>query len=124
MAATQVMPRTPTTVSGDGAAAVPATVPGPVRTNDELLRSASFRRAIDDVQRMKVIAGFQELRPDTLTVELDEGAFTSASMEYNLGRLYLAYRGTTDYSSQGALQLQHQGQAVGLYTQGGLRWER
>jgi hypothetical protein len=73
---------------------------------------------------MKLISGFHELRPDTLTVELDEGAFTSASVEYNLGRLYLAYRGTTDYSSQGALELQQEGRRVGLYTQSGVRWER
>jgi hypothetical protein len=94
------------------------------RSNSELLRSVSFRQAVEDVQRMKVITGFQEFRPDTLTVELDTGAFASQSVEYNLGRLYLAYRGMTDYSSHGALELHHEGRRVGLYTQAGLRWER
>jgi hypothetical protein len=97
--------------------------PNRTRTNDELFRSASFRQAISDVQRMNVISGFQELRSDTLTVDLAEGAFTSASADYNLGRLYIAYRGTTDYRREAALELRNGGQRVGLYTQSGLRWD-
>ena len=50
-------------------------------------------------------------------------AFTAASTEYNLGRLYLAYRGTTDYTSSGALELQHGERRVGLYTKSGLSWD-
>ena len=118
-----VMPRTPTTVSPYGENALPAPIPRPVRSNDELLRSTSFRQAVSDSKRMRVISGFQELRPDTLTVDLAEAAFTSASADYNLGRLYVAYRGTTDYSRQAALELLDGGQRVGLFTLGGLRWD-
>ena len=96
----------------------------PIRSNQQLMRSASFRQAVSDVQRMKIISGFQELRPDTLTVDLAEGAFTSASADYNLGRLYIAYRGTTDYSREAALELRDGGQRVGLYSRVGLRWNR
>ena len=121
---TYVMPRTPTTVSGSGAAALPEKLSPPIRTNEQLLRSSSFRLAVGDAQRTRVIAGFREQRPDTLTVDLGEGAFTSASAQYNLSRLYVAYRGTTDYSTQGALELQQEGRRIGLYTQNGLRWMR
>jgi len=105
------------------ASAPPPSPMGGIRTNDELMASVGFRRAVDDVLRLKIITGFRELRPDTLTVDLDDGAFTSASTEYNLGRLYLAYRGTTDYSGEGALELRHDGRRVGLYVPGRLTWE-
>lgn len=96
---------------------------GEFRTNDQLLAHVNFRSAVDDVMRLAIITGFRELRPDTLTVELDDGAFTSASTEYNLGRLYLAYRETTDYSGEGALELHHDGHRVGWYVPGRLTWE-
>ena len=70
-----------------------------------------------------MVIHYQELRPDTLSLELGDAAFTAASTEYNLGRLYLAYRGTIDYSSDGALDLQHGERRVGLYTKSGLSWE-
>jgi hypothetical protein len=96
---------------------------GGIRTNDQLMESVTFRSAVDDVLRLEIITGVRELRPDTLTVDLGDGAFTSASTEYNLGRLYLAYRGTTDYSAEGALELQHDGRRVGWYVPGKLTWE-
>jgi hypothetical protein len=87
------------------------------------MKSVTFRSAVDDVLRLEIITDVRELRPDTLTVDLGDGAFTSASTEYNLGRLYLAYRETTDYSGDGALELQHDGRRVGLYVPGKLTWE-
>lgn len=113
---TRLIPRTP--ADGDGATVSAA------RTNEELLRSASFRQAVAEAKRTNVITGFRELRPDTLTVDLDDAAFSSASPGYNLGRLYLAYRGTTDYRSSAALELQLDSARVGWYTQRGLVWDR
>ena len=104
--------------------AVPPRPSSGIRSNDELLVSPSFRQAITDVLRMRMVAGFRELRPDTLTLDLDDGAFTSGSTDYNLGRVYLAYRGATDNNSEGALELLHDGRRVGLYTQGGLSWDQ
>lgn len=101
----------------------PGSSTGRIRTNDQLVENVSFRSTVDDVLRLEIITGFRELRPDTLTVDLGDEAFTSASAEYNLGRLYLAYRGTTDYSGEGALELQHDGRRVGLYATGRLTWE-
>jgi hypothetical protein len=114
---------TPPQPRGDSMAVETPLPAGKGRSNAQLLRSIGFRRAISDVQRTKVIAGWQELRPDTLTLDLGDGAFTSSSTEYNLGRLYLAYRGTTDYLAEGALELRHGGRRVGLYTRSGLSWD-
>jgi hypothetical protein len=103
--------------------APPPAPAGGIRSNDQLLANVGFRSAVDDVRRLDIVTDFRELRPDTLTVDLGDGAFTSASTEYNLGRLYLAYRGTTDYNGEGALELQHDGRRVGLYVPGRLTWE-
>jgi hypothetical protein len=115
----------PPAAAGDlpGVSAPPPAPAGGIRTNDQLLANVGFRSAVDDVRRLDIVTDFRELRPDTLTVDLGDGAFTSASTEYNLGRLYLAYRGTTDYSGEGALELQHDGRRVGLYVPGRLTWE-
>jgi len=105
------------------AGAAPPRPTSGIRTNDELLVSTRFSQTMTEVLRMGLVAGFRELRRDTLTVDLDDGAFTSDSTGYHLGRLYLAYRDTTDHDSEGALELHHDGRRVGLYTQRGLSWE-
>ena len=88
---------------------------GPEPTSSSLT-SVGFRRAIEDVQRLGIVIHYRELRPDTLSLELGDAAFTGASTEYNLGRLYLAYRGTIAYGPDGALDLRHGERRVGLYT--------
>jgi hypothetical protein len=102
---------------------VPPKTDSGVRTNDELLGNASFRQTMQDVLRTRLVAGFGELRPDTLTVDLEDEALTSASTDRNLERVYLAYRGTTENGSESALELLHDGRRVGLYTGRGLSWE-
>ena len=98
----------------------PAT-PG-ARPNEELMAGETFQRAMADVLRLGIAIRFCELRPDTLTLDLGEGAMTSASTEYNLGRLYTAYRALTEYSPETALELRHQDRLAGWYTIGGLSW--
>jgi hypothetical protein len=98
----------------------PAT-PG-ARPNDELMAGETFQRAMTDVLRLGIAVQFCELRPDTLTLDLGDGATTSASTEYNLGRLYAAYRALTEYSPETALELRHQDRVAGWYTIGGLSW--
>ena len=94
-----------------------------IRTNDELLVNASFRQAMQDALRTRLVSGFGERRPDTLTVHLEDEALTSASTDRNLERVYLAYRGTADNGSQSALELVHDDRRVGLYSGRGLLWE-
>jgi hypothetical protein len=92
------------------------------RTNEELMSGLGFQRAMTDVLRLGIAVRFCELRPDTLTLDLGDGAMTSASTEYNLGRLYAAYRALTEYSPETALELLHQDRLAGWYTVGGLSW--
>ncbi|HEY9506199.1 MAG TPA: hypothetical protein VIQ27_09525 [Gemmatimonadales bacterium] len=92
------------------------------RPNDELLASETFQRAITDVLRLEIAARFCETRPDTLTLDLGEGAFTSASTEYNLSRLFAAYRALTEYAPETALELRREDRLAGWYTAGGLAW--
>jgi hypothetical protein len=96
-------------------------VPG-ARTNDELMVGETFQRAMTDVLRLGIAVRFCELRPDTLTLDVGDGASTSASTEYNLSRLYAAYRALTDYSPDAALELRHQDRLAGWYTLAGLIW--
>jgi hypothetical protein len=98
----------------------PAT-PG-ARTNDELMAGETFQRAMTDVLRLDIAVRFCELRPDTLTLDIGDGAVTSASTEYNLSRLYAAYRALTEYSPETALELRHQDRLAGWYTLSGLSW--
>jgi len=98
----------------------PAT-PG-ARPNQELMASETFQRAMTDVLRLEIAQRFCELRPDTLTLDLGDGASTSASTEYNLSRLYAAYRALTEFSPETALELRSQDRLAGWYTIGGLSW--
>jgi hypothetical protein len=100
----------------------PAGPPGAARTNDELMGNTTFQRAMTDVLRLEIAVRFCELRPDTLTLDLGEGAFTSASTDYNLSRLFAAYRSLNEYSAESALELRYQDRLVGWYTVGGLTW--
>ena len=92
------------------------------RSNDDLMSSQTFQRAMTDVLRLGIAVRFCELRPDTLTLDLGQGAFTSASTEYNLSRLHAAYRALTEYRRESALELRHEDRVVGWYTVGGLSW--
>jgi Bor protein len=119
-------PTTPMPREADKSGPPPAVPPTPgsgIRTNDELLVNASFRQVMQDVLRTRLVAGFGEYRPDTLAVDLEDEALTSASTDRNLERVYLAYRGTMDNGSESALELLHDGRRVGLYTGRGLSWE-
>ena len=98
----------------------PAT-PG-ARPNQELMASETFQRAMTDVLRLEIAVRFCELRPDTLTLDLGDGASTSASTDYNLSRLYAAYRALTEFSPETALELRNQDRLAGWYTMAGLSW--
>ena len=93
-----------------------------IRSNEELMASETFQRAIADVQRLGIVAGFCELRPDTLTLDLGEGAFTSTSTDYNLSRVHAAYRALTEFRPESSLELHYQDRLVGWYTAAGLSW--
>ena len=92
------------------------------RPNQELMASENFQRAMVDILRLEIALRFCELRPDTLTLDLGKGVSTSASTDYNLSRLYAAYRALTEYSPETALELRNEDRLAGWYTVGGLDW--
>lgn len=121
-----VRPARPTPVLSDSIAA-PARSDAPsaadsVRTPDELMKNLGFRRAMNDARRIGIVTGFREVGRDTLAVQLADLALTSASTDHSLGLVYLAYRGTTDYRPSSAMELFHDGQAIGWYNTTGLTW--
>ena len=113
--------RPPLLVCPDPSEAGQPATPG-ARPNQELMASETFQRAMTDVLRLEIAVRFCELRPDTLTLDLGDGASTSASTDYNLSRLYAAYRAITEFSPETALELRIEDRLVGWYTAGGLDW--
>ncbi|MEZ0333416.1 MAG: hypothetical protein ACAI18_05360 [Gemmatimonadales bacterium] len=113
--------RPPLLVCPDPSEAGQPATPG-ARPNQELMASETFQRAMTDVLRLEIAVRFCELRPDTLTLDLGDGASTSASTDYNLSRLYAAYRAITEFSPETALELRNQDRLAGWYTTGGLAW--
>lgn len=93
-----------------------------LRKRSELMRYEEFRIAITDAQRLGIIGTFDEMRIDTLTVELDLRAATSPSTAYNLGRVYRGYSSTTGYSTRSSMELRRNGRTVGEYSRAGLSW--
>jgi hypothetical protein len=93
-----------------------------IRTPNQLLDNLGFRRAMSDAQRIGIVTDFREVGRDTLAVELADLALTSPSTDHSLGLVYLAYRGTTDYRPSSAMELFHDGQAIGWYNTAGLSW--
>jgi hypothetical protein len=114
-------PAQPPVASAPPAPSPPA-APDTIRTADELMNNLGFRRAMTDAQRIGIVTAFREVGRDTLAVDLADLALTSASTDHSLGRLYLAYRGTTAYRPSSAMELFHDGQAIGWYTAAGLTW--
>jgi hypothetical protein len=114
-------PDPPPAVKAPPAPTAPA-APPTARTGEDLMKNAGFRRAITDAQLAGLVLGFREVGVDTLALELADLALTSPSTDQNLGRLYLAYRGTTEYRPASAMQLFHDGQRIGWYTSSGLAW--
>jgi hypothetical protein len=90
------------------------------RFNGELRQSVTFRRAMDDGVRLRLVADFQELRMGILRLNLGEGFATSTSVDYNLNRLRLAYSETISIRGPCLLELWYRGQKVGEYTESGL----
>jgi hypothetical protein len=95
----------------------------PPRNRSELLAYPTFREVVEDGRRLGIVSEFQEIRRDTLDVELREGRDSSPRTSYYLGRLFAAYRGTTDWSRRTCLELWWDGKPIGLYNSAGLTWE-
>jgi hypothetical protein len=105
-------------------ATVPPAATGDVRSNDELMTSEGFRRAIGDMQRKGFLLGYRETDLAVLDVELSAIALTGPTLEYQLTRLFLAYGATlTGGSPPTTLVLRANGQPIGRYTRQGIHWD-
>jgi hypothetical protein len=89
------------------------------RSNAEILRTPSFREALQDVTRIGLVTGFREVRYGLM--HLDLGTFDSSTpLEYYLGRLHLGYRESTEFHGQAVLELWQNGRKLGEFTNDGL----
>jgi hypothetical protein len=89
------------------------------RPNAEILRTPSFRDALQDVMRIGLVSGFREVRYGLL--HLDLRTFDSSTpLEYWLGRLHLGYRETTEFHGEAVMELWQRGRKLGEFTSDGL----
>jgi hypothetical protein len=89
------------------------------RSNADILRTASFRDAMQDVVRIRLVSGFREVRYGLLHLEL-RTFDSSTPLEYYLGRLYIGYRESTGFRGESVLELWQEGRKVGEFTTDGL----
>ena len=95
----------------------------PPRSRSELLAYPTFSEMIDEGRRLGIVSEFQEIRRDTLDLELREGRDSSPRTSYYLNQLFAAYKATTDWSRRSCIELWWDGKPVGLYNSAGLTWE-
>jgi hypothetical protein len=95
----------------------------PPRNRSELLAYPTFSEMIDEGRRLGIVSEFQEIRRDTLDLELREGRDSSPRTAYYLNQLFAAYKATTDWSRRSCIELWWDGKPIGLYNSAGLTWE-
>ncbi len=95
----------------------------PPRSRTELLAYPTFSEMIDEGRRLGLVSEFQEIRRDTLDLELREGRDSSPRTAYYLNQLFAAYKATTDWSRRSCIELWWDGKPIGLYNSAGLTWE-
>lgn len=89
-------------------------------TARRLAADRSMREALSDVIRLRIISEYRETKPGLLSLTIGEGFGTATSLEYNLLRLYHAYRGVLYYQLPAILELWDDGRKIGEFTRGGL----
>jgi hypothetical protein len=90
------------------------------RTNGELLRTWDFRQAINDVRRLGLIAGFQEMRQGLLRVSAGDELETGTSVAYNFTNLYYGYIAAVAYHGDPVIELWQSNQKIGEIGRDGL----
>ena len=90
------------------------------RSNGDLLRNPDFHQAVDDVERLRLIAYFQEVRRGLLRVEAGERFQTGTSVAYNFSRLHSAYSKSIDYYGEAVIEVWQRGRKLGECTRDGL----
>jgi hypothetical protein len=84
-----------------------------------LMRSVELRRALDDVQRLRILDDLRETEAGQLSGIAGPG-FGISSTGYNLRRLLRAYKSTVEWDPDATLVLWRGDQKIGSFDDGGL----
>jgi hypothetical protein len=84
-----------------------------------LMRSVELRRALDDVQRLRILDDLQEAEPGQLSGIVGPG-FGISSTGYNLRRLLRAYKSTVEWDPNTTLVLWQGDLKIGSFDDRGL----
>jgi hypothetical protein len=84
-----------------------------------LMRSVELRRAVDDVQRLRILDDLREAEYGQLSGIVGPG-FGISSTGYNLGRLLRAYKSTVEWDPDAALILWRGDRKIGIFDDRGL----
>jgi hypothetical protein len=90
------------------------------RFRAELLQDKGFRLVFGDLQRLKVVLDFRESRWGLLKLMVGPGYTTVSSAEFNLERLYRAYKAASYYSNDVVVELWKDGAKIGEVTDDGV----
>jgi hypothetical protein len=90
------------------------------RSNGDLLRTSVLHVAMDDLRRLRLIAGFQEVRLGLLRVAAGDQFERGTSVAYNFSRLFSAYGRSLDYAGDAVIEVWRDGQKIGECTRDGL----
>jgi hypothetical protein len=84
-----------------------------------LMRSVELRRAVDDVQRLRILDDLREAEPGQLSGIVGPG-FGISSTGYNLRRLLRAYKSTVEWDPNTTLVLWQGSRKIGSFDDRGL----
>jgi hypothetical protein len=90
------------------------------RFRAELLQDKGFRLVFGDLQRLKVVLDFHESRWGLLKLMIGPGYPTVSSADFNLERLYRAYKAASYYSNDVVVELWRDGAKLGEVTDDGV----
>ena len=90
------------------------------RSNGDLLRTPVLHVAMADLRRLRLVAGFQEMRLGLLRVAAGDEFERGTSVSYNFSRLHSAYGRSLDYAGDAIIEVWKDGRKIGECTRDGL----
>lgn len=90
------------------------------RSNGDLLRTPTLHVAMEDLRRLRLVSGFQEVRLGLLRVAAGDHFESGTSVAYNFSRLQSAYSRSLDYAGDAVIEIWKDGRKVGECTRDGL----
>jgi hypothetical protein len=75
---------------------------------------------MDDLRRLQLVSGFQEVRLGLLRVAAGDQFVRGTSVAYNFSRLHSAYSRSLDYAGDAVIEIWKDGGKIGECTRDGL----